>query len=137
MNLETLFKSFLALISIISAQGQGWLEVGSYTAASFSNYYTFSVILVAGRQYNIAAVGYDTAFNTTMNVSDPSGYWAFNDDWGGSNYPLSSALNFTPTTSGVTVIRIDGTGPGSGSYIYVNDITPCLPNCTGKCFRFL
>jgi len=98
------------------------------------------VNLIAGKTYAIVAQPEDKSenygFNTTLTVTDPASYSAFNDDWGGSPYPLSAALNFTPTATGITVIRLTaGYGQYEGYvYTWVLDVTPCSASCGSKCF---
>ncbi len=140
MNRETIFGLLLIFISFLSAAGY-YIPIGGSDSNSLgvNGYYDDEVNLMAGRTYFIGTYG-TNGFNTTLTVTDPSGYQVFNDDyegWNGTAYNLSAGLNFTPTTSGRTVIR-NRAGSGSG-YVYTSvvDITPCSASCTSKCFSLL
>ncbi len=138
---EIIYKLLLILLSFFSAHGWGWITVGSYYSYSYlyypNDFDDFHVNLIAGKTYAIVAQPYDSSdINTTLTVTDPVGYSAFNDIGGRSTYPLSAALNFTPTATGITVIRLTaGYGQYEGYvYTWVLDVTPCSASCGSKCF---
>jgi len=142
MNCKTPFQFLLTLLSFISVQGWYWISIGSYqyNYISDDSYYDNYVNLIAGRNYSIVVLGLN-GYNSTVTVTDSSGYSAFNNDYGGSyssssySYAGSSALTFTPNASGLTQIRT-GSGDGAGyTYTYVLDITPCPASCTSKSFN--
>ncbi len=140
MNCKTLFRLLLILLSFFCAQGYWWVAVGSWNSAWISptSNFQFGVNLMAGRKYSIIAYG-ENGMDTTLNATDPSGYWAFNNNWGGSyvsggvSYAGSSALNFTPNASGLLLMTTASLAGEGIVYVYVTDITPCPTNCTSKC----
>ncbi len=139
------YKIFLltVLLSLSSSQGWDWgiFDVrngGSNTILAANAYFDYYVAFIAGRTYNIFVYGYK-GFDTTLTATDPSGYQAFNDDWGGSYYANgvyntgSSMLDFTPTTSGVTQLRTQAkVSSDTGQfYLYIIEVS-CSANCASK-----
>lgn len=136
MNRETLFALLFVLFPVISAQNFLWLLVGNGKGIILPSTETFDfyTTLIAGRTYSIVAYGAD-GFDTTLTVTDPSGYSDFNDNWGSTPHPLSSALDFVPTVSGRTIITA-GANSGTGVYyIFILEKTSCIgTTCGGKNF---
>lgn len=138
MNYEIFF--LIALFSLSSAQGWDWATFdikngGSNTKLAANAYFDYYVALIAGTKYNIFIYGY-IGFDTTLTATDPSGYQAFNDDWGGSYYANgvyntgSSMLDFTPKANGITKFRIQAkVSSDTGQfYFYITGLS-CSANC--------
>ncbi len=145
MDYETLFRIFLLFVlsNLSFAQEWGWAlfdarNGGTQTYLTGNKYYDYYVNFIAGTTYNIFVFG-QFDFNTTLTATDPSGYEGFNDDWG-SQYMAdgvlnkgSSTLDFTPTTSGPTRLRVQAAVPGTAgqAWVYVTQKS-CSPSCTSK-----